>query len=115
MLNRVQWQIDALYIDKDEKLYTFDFKRVAKDKKLCQNDTGWAPRGEDPLCGLGPMAHLPDTYYQKYSLQTSIYNLMLHNAHGIDVGERMYLLRMHEDRAAYELVKCRDLRPDGGA
>ena len=34
------------------------------------------------------MVHLPDTHYQKYPLQTSIYNLMLQNVHGIDVGDR---------------------------
>ena len=107
-------QIDALYIDNVQNYYIIDFKRVAKDKKLCPKDKGWALRGEDPLCGLGPMAHLPDTHYQKYSLQTSIYNrscCMTHTC-GIDVGEHMYLLCMHEDRAKYELVQCRDLRSE---
>lgn len=56
------------------------------------------------------MADLPDTYFQKYSLQTSIYNLMLHDTHGIDAEDRMYILRMHEDRDKYELVQCADLR-----
>eukprot|EP00966_Prymnesium_polylepis_P036715 852012-Prymnesium_polylepis.1 len=37
---------------------------------------------------------------------------MLENTHGIDVGDRMYLLRMHGDRNAYELVQCRDLRDE---
>ena len=105
-------QVDALYVDKDGRYYLFDFKRVAKNHKLCPKEKGWAPHGEDPPCGVGPMAHLPDTHYQKYSLQTSIYNLMLHDTHGIDVGERMYLLRMHEDRAEYEQVQCRDLRSE---
>ena len=105
-------QIDALYIDNVQNYYIIDFKRVAKDKKLCPKDKGWALRGEDPLCGLGPMAHLPDTYFQKYSLQTSIYNLMLHDTHGIDVGNNMYLLRMHEDRDQFELVPCADLRSE---
>ena len=55
----------------------------------------------------------------KYSLQTSIYNLMLQQTHGIDVGKRMYILRMHTDRKGkypgkpeYELVQCRDLRSE---
>jgi hypothetical protein len=42
----------------------------------------------------------------------SQYNLMLHDTHGVDVGDRMYLLRMHADRDAFELVQCRDLRAE---
>ena len=106
-------QIDALYVDKHGQHYLFDFKRVAKNHKLDPKEKGFTPgRGTPPACGLGPMAHLPDTHYQKYSLQTSIYNLMLANTHGVDVGDRMYLLRMHADRNAYELVQCRDLRAE---
>lgn len=106
-------QIDALYVDKDGLHYLFDFKRVAKNHKLDPEEKGFTPgRGMPPACGLGPMAHLPDTHFQKYSLQTSIYNLMLENTHRVDVGDRMYLLRMHADRDGYELVKCRDLRAE---
>lgn len=105
-------QIDALYVDKDGLHYLFDFKRVAKHHKLCPKDKGFAVRGEAPPVGVGPMAHLPDTHFQKYSLQTSIYNLMLQNTHGIDVGDRMYLLRMHADRSEFERVQCRDLRAE---
>ena len=106
-------QIDALYVDKDGLYYLFDFKRVAKNHKLDPEEVGFrAGRDADPACGLGPMAHLPDTHFQKYSLQTSIYNLMLLNLHGKDVEDRMYLLRMHADRAAFELVLCRDLRSE---
>ena len=103
-------QIDALYVDRAQRYYLFDFKRVAKNHKLDPKDKGFTLPGEDPPMGVGPMAHLPDTHYQRYSLQTSIYNLMMANTHGVDVGDRMYLLRMHTDRAAYELVQCRDLR-----
>lgn len=106
-------QIDAFYVDKDGKAYLFDFKRVANNHKLDPKEKGFTPgRGTPPACGLGPMAHLPDTHYQKYSLQTSVYNLMLKDTHGIDVGDRMYLLRMHADRNAFELVQCRDLRAE---
>lgn len=105
-------QIDALYVDSTGSYYLFDFKRVAKHHKLDPKDKGFAVRGEDPPVGSGPMAHLPDTHFQKYSLQTSIYNLMLLDTHGVDVGDRMYLLRVHSDRAAYELVQCRDLRTE---
>ena len=103
-------------MDKDGNYYLFDFKRVAKNHKLDPKEKGFTPnRNTPPACGLGPMAHLPDTHYQKYSLQTSMYNLMLLNLHGIDVGDRMYLLRVHADRDAYELVPCRDLREEARA
>ena len=93
-------QLDALYVDSAGRHYLFDFKRVAKTKRLDARDTGTCRRGEAPPMGTGPMAHLPDTPYQKYSLQASIYNLMTLDTHGIDVGDRMYLLRMHSDRRA---------------
>lgn len=98
-------QIDALYIDKNDRYYIVDFKRVGAKHALDPNEQGF--RG---AMGIGPAAHLADTHFQKYSLQTSIYNVMLHQTHGIDAGENMYLLRMHDDREAYELVKCTDHR-----
>ena len=42
----------------------------------------------------------------------SFYNLMLAQTHGIDVHDRMYLLRMHADRDQYEMVQCSDLREE---
>ena len=39
-------------------------------------------------------------------------DLMLRDTHGIDVGDRMYLLRMHSDRAQHERVVCCDLRAE---
>ena len=93
--------------------------RVKSKHKLCPNEKGFCMQGEEPACALPPLAHLPDTHLQKYSLQTSIYNLMLHQTHGIDAGKRMYLLRMHTDRKGkhpgqpeYELVPCLDLRTE---
>ena len=66
-------QIDALYVDKDGLYYLLDFKRVAKHHKLDPKEKGFTTgRGVPPACGLGLMAHLPDTHYQRYSLQTSI-------------------------------------------
>jgi hypothetical protein len=108
-------QIDALYVDRRGLYYLFDFKRTKKEKRLNANDKGWAPRGEPPPCGLGPMAHLPDTPFQHYSLQASIYALMLAQTHGIDVGDRMFVLRMHADRAEHQRVQCRNLRTEARA
>jgi hypothetical protein len=107
-------QIDALFIDKNGLYYIVDFKRVAKHHKLDPKEKGFTPDRATipPRTGLGALSHLPDTHFQKYSLQTSVYNLMLLDTHNIDVADRMYLLRCHSDRAAYELVKCGDLRAE---
>jgi hypothetical protein len=104
-MNVCAGQIDALYVDKDGHYYIVDFKRVVAKHVLSPDEQGF--RG---AMGLGPAAHLADTHFQKYSLQTSIYNIMLHQTHGVDAGQNMYLLRMHDDREAYELVKCADHR-----
>ena len=116
-------QIDALYVDgnnpKTCNYFIFDFKRVKSKHKLCPKEKGFCCQGDEPACALPPIAHLPDTHLQKYSLQTSIYNLMLHQTHGIDAGKRMHLLRMHTDRKGkhggkpeYEFVPCLDLRSE---
>jgi hypothetical protein len=106
-------QIDALYVDKDGLYYILDFKRVAKHHKLDPKGKGFTPnRDTPPATGLGALSHLPDTHFQHYSLQTSVYNLMFLDTHNIDVADRMYLLRCHSDRPAYELVKCGDLRAE---
>ena len=36
---------------------------------------------------------------------------MLMHSHGFDVGDRLFLVRMHVDRDSYELVQCCDWRP----
>ena len=104
-------QIDALYVDKKGLYYLIDFKRVESKNILDPNNSA-TKRGFKGACGLQPIAHVPDTHYQHYSLQTSIYNLMLKQTHGskYDVGKRMYLVRMHADRPEHECVPCADLR-----
>lgn len=109
-LNVCAGQVDMLYRGSDGLYYLMDWKRTAKHHTLNASDKAYADRR-----GLGPMAHLPDTDFQRYSLQTSTYNRMLFTTHGIDVGERMFLVRVHADRGEYELVKCRDLRVEAQA
>ena len=104
-------QIDALYVDKAGLYYLVDFKRV-ESKNILDPTKVATKRGFNGACGLAPIDHVPDTHYQHYSLQTSISNLMLHDTHGIDVGERMFLVRMYSDRAQFERVPCADLRAE---
>ena len=104
-------QIDALYVETAGLYYLIDFKRVER-KNVLDPTKRATQQGFKGAYGLPPIAHVPDTHYQHYSLQTSIYNLMLRDTHGIDVGDRMYLLRMHSDRAQFERVPCADLRAE---
>ena len=79
-------QIDALLVSCSGQYMLLDFKRVQASHRLDANDTAFGSR-----TGLGPMSHLPDTRYFRYSLQLSIYNLMLIDTHGINVKREMYL------------------------
>ena len=98
-------QIDALFTCKHGYVYMVDFKRVASKHALDPRELGFGGR-----TGIGSVAHVPDTQYQRYSLQQSLYCVMLKQTHGLDVEDRMYLLRMHADRDSYQIVQCRDLR-----
>ena len=98
-------RIDALYVDGEGRVYLLDFKRVDPKHKLSER-----ARGFFGAMGVGAAAHLADTHFNRYSLQLSCYALMLQQSHGVDVGERLYLLRMHRAAKAFELVQCRDLR-----
>ena len=103
-------QIDALYRDAEGHVYLFDFKRVEPKHKLTPKARGFMGHR-----GKGVAAHLPDAHFWKYSLQTSAYNVMLRATHGLDAGDRMYLLRMHKKLPTYELVQCADLRAEATA
>ena len=100
-------QIDALYVDRARNCYLIDFKRIAKNHKLDSNELGFcSSHNAEPVCGLGPMAHLPDTPITVPALLAAdIYNLILLNTYGIDVEDRMYLLRVHTDCPAFERVQ----------
>ena len=99
-------QIDALFRSKKtQQYYIIDWKRIKPDKRI--DAAARAFRN-----GLGLATSIPDTQHYHYSLQTSVYSLMLRESHGIDAEDNLYLVRMHADRSqGYELVKCTDLRP----
>ena len=97
-------QIDALFTS-PSGFFLFDWKRVAPKKDLSETARPFKGR-----MGRGLAESLPDTPYYRYSLQTSIYAEMLKSSHGIDVEDRMYVLRVHADIPAYDLVHCANLR-----
>jgi len=99
-------QIDALFRSKKtQQYYILDWKRIKPEKRI--DAQAHAFRN-----GIGLASSTPDTQHYQYSLQTSVYSLMLRESHGIDAEDNLYLVRMHADRSqGYELVKCTDLRP----
>lgn len=119
----VAGQIDALLVDKRGRYYIFDWKRVASKKVLSASarpqmrrvevEGGrWAYR---PVMGERAAADIAVTDHNKYSFQTSMYAVMLKQSHDIDVGDRLYLVRMHSDRPEYELIRCTDFRAQAAA
>jgi hypothetical protein len=110
VVNVCAGQIDALYKDAAGNVYLVDFKRKKKKHALDARELGFRGR-----CGRPPLAHLADTQYQKISLQTSVYAVMLEQTCGIDVDVRMYVLRVHRDRERYQFVRCADLRNEARA
>lgn len=109
-------QIDGLYVydERDDNgvdkpvFLMIDYKRIKAEKNLSRHKRPF--RDENgPKMGKGPMAHFPDIEFYHYSLQQSIYTVMLKACTGIDVTGQCYLLRVHCDLDQYQLIKCDDL------
>ena len=99
-------QVDAVMRSRiSEEFFMIDWKRVNKKYELTENERPFAGR-----CGQGVCVSIPDTHFHKYSLQCSIYAEMLGQSRGVEVADRMFLVRMHEDRPAFQLVACKDWR-----
>lgn len=80
----------------------FDWKRADNKPALAAARESFAGRCDSGLCSA-----IPDTHFHKYSLQCSIYAIMIIHSPGLDVGDRLYLVRMHEDRDDYQLIHDR--------
>ena len=78
-----------------------DFKRTKKSIDANASAFG--------RTGAGPVSHVPDTAFYKYSLQQSMYSLMLEQTHGLKCEGGLFLLRMHAEIEAYEMVQCEDM------
>lgn len=100
-------QIDALFVDGNGLHYLVDFKR---SRKPLDPDTPTFGR-----TGSGPVGHVPDTAFHRYSLQASLYAVMLLQTHHLLCNGGLYLLRMHTDAASYEMVQCEDLTTEAVA
>ena len=96
-------QIDAILRSSSTgEFYLVDWKRVQKRHILGVDEPAFGGRTGVGLCGM-----ILDTHFHRYSLQCSLYAVMLRHSHNIDVGDRMYLVRVHSDRETYELVRSK--------
>ena len=99
-------QVDAVMRSRETgAFFMIDWKRVNSKHKLTVDEACFGDR-----YGCGHCWEIPDTHFHRYSLQCSIYATMLMHSHGIDVGDRLFLERMHEDRNNYQIVHCYDWR-----
>ena len=85
-----------------------DFKRTKKS--IDAN-----PSSAFGRTGTSPVGHVSDTAFHKYSLQQSMYELMLEQTHGLRCDGGLFLLRMHTDIETYEMVKCESMETEARA
>ena len=83
-----------------------DLKRT--DKDLGSNAKSYG------RTGTGPMSAYPDNPHMRYSLQQSLYCVMLEALTGKSVNE-MYLLQVHPSLSQPNLIPCTDLRTEAVA
>ena len=95
--------VDALFTDPQGQVWLFDWKRT---KKPLDGTDAFNRKGS------GPVAHIDDSTLHKYSLQASLYSVMIKQSHNYETGDRMYLVAIHPDRSSYEIVQCVDLRDE---
>lgn len=101
-------QIDGLFVNEDDPtdFYILDWKRVKPKKMLTVYERAFKNRRAERF------PHIPDTDYHSYSMQLSLYAVMMEQSHGYKIkknGEkRMYLVRVHKDLGQHQLVECAD-------
>lgn len=94
-------QIDFLGQTADGEYVMIDWKRVSH------------PLGPDERVfgtALEPYCDIPNSSYHKYSMQQSLYAEMLMQSHGYDVGDNLYLLRLHPSCDNAQFVRCVNYR-----
>lgn len=79
----------------------FDFKRTNPAPKFAgdpQRLLGpWSGQWWHPGQAAPPLHEVEDTDFGKYTMQLNILSKMLLGKYGIDVGQHMYLVQIHED------------------
>ena len=87
--------IDLVIKNSDNSLSLYDWKR-AKDK-ISKDENNWGRYGE------GPLSVLPDTKYNKYTMQLNLYRELLERFYGYSV-KSMHIVRLHPAASSFELT-----------
>lgn len=96
--------VDALATDEQGRHVLLDWKR--SEKRLTIDEPAY--KGKK---GKGILNHIPDTSYWKYSLQLSIYNVMLKRTQGINCDDRMFIVNVSPSLCEACESQAADLRP----
>lgn len=97
-------QADALFCTADGALVVCDLKRTEHDLSI-----GKIPYG-DVACAAPQLEHLYANENCRYSLQTSIYCVMLHQRTGVTIApENRWLLQAHPSMPKAVWTRCRCL------
>lgn len=93
--------MDAVYKDKDGKFFIVDWKTNGK--------LDWVNKyGET---AFPPFDHISNSELDKYSLQLSMYRVILEGKYGIKI-EDCYVVWLCDQRSSYKVFKTRDFRKE---
>lgn len=95
--------VDALFKDADDNIILVDWKR--SKNPLVTGGFG---------VGRRPLEHIKDCAFNKYSLQTSIYALMLEHSHALKIHKQV-LVRVYPDLVRPEIKECANFRREAAA
>lgn len=96
--------IDMMFIDADNNLHIYDWKRSKQIKKTPFNSDDY---------GKGCLEHLPNCNFWHYSLQLNTYKAILEKNYGVNVND-LYLIVMHPNNPNknYIKIKCANLQSE---
>lgn len=95
--------VDLVATDNQGRYVLLDWKR--SEKRLTIDEPAYRGRK-----GKGPLDHIPDTAYWHYSLQLSIYNVMLKRTQNINCDDRMFIVNVHPSLCEACESQAADLR-----
>lgn len=95
--------VDMTYIDSDNNLHIYDWKRSKEIKKI----NPWESATTECI------SHFPDTNYWHYTLQLNVYKTILENKYGcMDKVKSLCLVVLHPENKNYMLVKVPILKDE---
>jgi hypothetical protein len=91
--HKVAGSVDMVYMKPDGTLAIYDWKRVGELK----TENQWQS-------GLGPLDHLPDEKYWRYSIQLNVYRWIIQRNYGYIISE-LALVVLHPDNATWRVLR----------